>query len=132
MSDFLVDSTVWIEFFKGSNTEINDFVSHLIDEDKISYNGIILSELLVGANNEKEFRFIKENFSGFKHLETDNHIFEKAARIGFRLRREGITIPITDLIIAAHCIHYGLTIVTADLHFNLIRKKQELDLKFFS
>ncbi len=131
MSDFLVDSTIWIEFFRGKDNEIIDFVSPLIDEDRISYNGIILSELLVGANTEKEFRLIKENFSGFKHLETDTFIFEKASQIGFRLRKGGITIPLTDLIIAAHCIHYGQTIVTADLHFKLINKKQKLKLKFF-
>lgn len=130
MNDFLIDSTIWIEFFKGKNRAVRDFVLPLIDEDRIYYNGIILSELLIGATNKKEFSFLKSNFAGFNHLETGKPIFEKASQIGFRLRRDGITIPLTDLIIAAHCIHYGLTIVTADPHFKLVNKKLKLKLKF--
>lgn len=132
MSDFLVDSTVWIEFFKGRNNKIINFVSPLIDEDRIAYSGIILSELLVGANNQKEFKFINDNFSGFKYLETDINIFERASQLGFRLRKGGISIPLTDLIIAAHCIHHKLTLVTADSHFKQIKKKHTFDLKFIS
>jgi len=130
MSNFLVDSTIWIEFFKGNNKAVIDFVLPLIDKDKIYFNGIILSELLIGANNEKEFALIKNNFSGFKLLETHNTIFEKASEIGFRLRRAGITIPLTDLIIAAHCIHHDLTIITSDPHFKLVNKQIKLKLKF--
>jgi len=131
MSNFFIDSTIWIEFFKGKNTAVNEFVLPLIDEDRIYYNGIILSELLIGAISKKEFDFLKSNFAGFKHLETDKTIFEKAAKIGFRLRKEGITIPLTDLIITAHCLHYDLTIATADTHFDQINKKLKLKLKFF-
>jgi predicted nucleic acid-binding protein len=131
MSEFLVDSTVWIEFLRGNNPEIIDFISPLVDEDRISYNGIILSELLVGSNNQKEFSFIRDNFSGFKYLETDIWIFEKASELGFNLRKSGISIPLTDLIIAAHCIHYELTVVTADSHFKTIKKRHKLYLKFF-
>ena len=131
MSEFFIDSTIWIEFFRGKNKVVNDFVLPLIDEDRIHYNGIILSELLIGATTEKEFNFLKSNFDGFKYLETDKNIFKKASRVGFRLRREGITIPLTDLIIAAHCIHYDLTIITTDPHFKLINKKLNLKLKFF-
>jgi predicted nucleic acid-binding protein len=131
MIDFLVDSTVWIEFFRGKNNKMIDFVCPLIDEDRVAYNGVILSELLVGANNQKEFKFINDNFSGFKYLETDIQIYEKASQLGFRLRKGGISIPLTDLIITAHCIHHKLTLVTADSHFKQIKKMQKLDLKFF-
>lgn len=74
------------------NKVVNDFVLPLIDEDRIHYNSIILSELLIGATTEKEFNFLKSNFDGFKYLETDKNIFKKASRVGFRLRREGHTL----------------------------------------
>jgi predicted nucleic acid-binding protein len=132
MSKFLIDSTIWIEFFKGHNNTVNDFVLPLIDEDKIYYSGIILSELLVGASNEREFSFLESNFEGFRHLETDKNIFAKTAQMGFKLRRKGVTVPLTDLIIAAHAAHFGLTVVTADPHFKLIDKEVKLDLQFMS
>jgi len=132
MSKFLVDSTIWIEFFKGDNKTINEFMLPLIEEDKIYYNGVILSELLVGASNEKEFSFLESNFEGFRYLETDKNIFAKTAQMGFKLRRKGLTVPLKDLIITAHAIHEGLTVVTADPHFKLINKKFKLDLEFMS
>ncbi len=132
MSKFLVDSTIWIEFFKGHNKTVNNFVLPLIEEDKIYYNGVILSELLVGATNEREFTFLESNFEGFRYLETDKTIFAKTAQMGFKLRRRGVTIPLTDLIIAAHAIHHGLIVVTADPHFKLINKKFNLDLEFMN
>jgi len=132
MSKFLIDSTIWIEFFKGKNNTINDLVFPLIDEDKIYYNGVILSELLIGATNEKEFSFLESNFEGFRHLETDKTIFSKTAQMGFKLRRKGVILPLTDLIIAAHASHFGLTVVTADPHFKLIEKEVKLDLQFMS
>ena len=130
MSKFIIDSTIWIDFFKGKNKAVNNFVLPLIEEDKIYYNGIILSELLIGATNKKEFSFLKNNFEGFKHLKTDKNIFTQASQIGFRLRKKGYAIPLTDLIIAAHAIHYDLTIVTADSHFKLINKNIRLKLQF--
>jgi hypothetical protein len=128
MNNFFIDSTVWVEFFKGKNTQINELIVPLIDEDKIFYNGIILSELLIGAKNNKEFNFLKSNFAGFNYLETDESIFEDTSRIGFKLKKEGISIPLTDLIITAHCIKYNLVIVTFDEHFKLINKKLNLKL----
>ncbi len=130
MNDFFVDSTVWIEFLRGKNKLINDLIIPLIDEDRIYYNGIILNELLIGAVSEQEYNFIKNNFKGFKYLEAELTIFERASLIGFNLRRSGITIPITDLIIAAHCIFHDLTIITLDKHFKLISEKSDLKTKF--
>ncbi len=114
------------------NETINDRVKTFIDEDRIFYNGIILSELLVGANNVKEFNSIKNNFSGFKFLETNSFIFENASHIGFRLRKVGITVPLTDLIIAAHAVSNNLILITGDPHFKLIKKKVEINLEFFT
>jgi predicted nucleic acid-binding protein len=131
MSEFLIDSTIWIEFFKGKNKNIITFVSHLIDEDRVYYNGIILSELLIGASSTKEFLFLKSNFEGFRYLDTDKSLFEKAAQFGFQLRRKGFTIPLTDLIIAAHAIQHGLILATSDPHFKLIHIQLKLKLEFF-
>jgi hypothetical protein len=132
MNKYLVDSTIWIDFFRGNKNTVNDFISSLIDEDKIFYNGIILSELLIGASSPKEFSFLDTNFKGFKYLETDENIFTQAGQMGFKLKRKGLTIPLTDLIIASHGLHHHLTIVTSDPHFALIAKKIKLSLEFIN
>lgn len=122
MSEFLIDTSIWIEFFRGREAVVQDFLLPLIDRDKIHYDGIILGELLVGAFSQREYNFIKENFEGFKHLETDKGTFEEAGRIGCKLRRKGISVPITDLIIAAHSLKKNLVLATTDPHFQLMKK----------
>lgn len=130
MNKFFIDTTIWIEFFKGRNKAICHLMTSLIDEGLIFYNGIILSELLIGALNEKELELLENNFDGFEYLETDKEIFKKSSYMGFKLKRQGITIPLTDIIIAAHCFYNDLTLVTSDEHFKIMHEKLKLKLKF--
>lgn len=132
MDNCFVDSTVWVEFFKGTNEKVRDLLTPLIDEDRIFYNGIILCELLIGALNKKEFDFLTSSFGGFHCLETSNCVFETAGQLGFTLRRKGITVPLSDLVISAHCLVHQLKLFTLDSHFNLIRKHSELVLEEFT
>jgi len=127
-----VDSTLWVEFFRGKNKKVKEVVLTLLDEDKIFYNGIVIGELLIGAGGIKEYHFIKDNFDGLKYLRADKETFERAAHIGFKLKKEGVTIPFTDLLIASHCTHHHLTILTMDKHFKLIAKKEKLSIQFFT
>ncbi len=129
MDNYFVDSTIWVEFFKGSNEIIRALVTPLIDEDRIYYNGIVLSELLTGALNKKEFDFLRSNFGGLHYLETSQELFEAAGQLGFSLRRKGVTIPLSDLVIAAHCNHHHLRLLTLDNHFRLIEAHSKLDLE---
>ena len=92
----------------------------LIEEDKIFYNGIIVSELLIGTQTEKEYEFLMQNFDGFNYLETSQEFFKKVAQKGNFLKAKGITIPLTELIIAVHALENRLKLITKDRHFELI------------
>ena len=54
----LVDSSVWIEYFKGNQEVL--LLNNLIDTNSICINDIILAELLPAINhkNEKELKDI--------------------------------------------------------------------------
>ncbi|MFC1849321.1 PIN domain-containing protein [candidate division CSSED10-310 bacterium] len=129
MNNYLVDTSIWIEFFKGTQIQIKDFITSRIDEDGIFYNDIILSELLIGALHEKEFNFLKLNFAGFKYLGLDKQVFQMTSEMGYQLRRNGKIIPLTDLIVASQCIVNQVKIVTLDKHFQII--SQYFDLAVF-
>jgi predicted nucleic acid-binding protein len=132
MGKYFVDSTVWVEFFNGADERVKIFLTPKIDEDRVFYNGIILCELLIGALTKKEHEFLKSSFDGFHYLEISNKTFECAGRLGFDLRRKGITIPLTDLIIAAHCMEHKLKLVTLDRHFSMIKTHTTLGLEDFN
>ncbi len=49
-------------------------------------------------------------------------VWEKAYELGFSLRRKGITIPTTDLIVAAVAIENNDMVLHQDEHYEMIAK----------
>ncbi len=117
MNDYLVDTSVWVEFFRGKKISIKKRLEKLLDENRAVVSGIILAELLTGISNEKDQRFLEECFMGMPYLEATREIFATAGKMGAALRKKGITMPISDLLIAALARTHALIVLTLDNHF---------------
>jgi predicted nucleic acid-binding protein len=117
MINYLVDTSIWIDYFRGKSEAIKNRMTDLAFNNRIYYNGIIISELLSGAKSKKQFDFIIENFSGLNYLEMDKEFFIFSSRITNKLRSLGITLPISDILIAAHAKFNNLIVFTKDKHF---------------
>jgi len=122
MNDYLVDTSVWVEFLRGKKTAIKKRLEKLLDENRAVVTGIILAELMTGISNEKEQRFLEECFLGLPYLETTRQIFALAGKMGAALRKKGITMPISDLLIAALAKTDALTVLTLDNHFQTLAR----------
>jgi predicted nucleic acid-binding protein len=122
MNDYLVDTSVWVEFFRGKKTVIKKRLENLLDENRAVVSGIILAELLTGVSDEKEQRFLEECFLGLPCLEASREAFALAGKMGALLRKKGITMPISDLLIAALAKTHALTVLTLDNHFQTLAR----------
>jgi len=122
VSEYLVDTSVWVEFLRGEKTAIKKRLENLLDENRALVTGIILAELLTGIANEKEQHFLEECFLGLPFLETTREIFATAGKMGASLRKKGITMPISDLLIAALAKTHALTVLTLDSHFQTLAR----------
>lgn len=122
MNKYLVDTSVWIEFFRGKKNIIKKRLEKLLDENQAVVSGIILAELLTGISNEKDQRFLEECFLGLPYLETTREMFTAAGKMGAALRKKGITLPISDLLIAALARTHALTVLTLDNHFQTLAR----------
>lgn len=120
MVSYLVDTSIWIEFFRGNSEAAKNRIFDLGESNRIYYNGIVISELLTGARNSKQFDFIIENFSGLNYLEMDEAFFIYIAKINNQLRSSGVTLPISDVMIAAHAKLNNLAVFSRDKHFEKI------------
>ncbi len=117
MSEYLVDTSVWVEFLRGEKSTIKKRLENLLDENRALVTGIILAELLTGIAKEKEQHFLEECFLGLPFLETTREIFATTGKMGAALRKKGITMPLSDLVIAALAKAHGLAVLTLDNHF---------------
>lgn len=117
----LIDSSAWIEFYrKDGLTEIKKTVKNAIKEDKAVINGIIHVEILAFASKAEDYENIDSDFSSFHWFDLGKHEFTLAASIGKELREKGITIPATDLIIAASAQTSNASLLHYDRHFEII------------
>ncbi|UCH97781.1 MAG: PIN domain-containing protein [Candidatus Aminicenantes bacterium] len=123
MNKYLVDTSIWVDFFRGKSEAIKNRVLDLAANNRIYYNGIVISELLTGAKNQKQFDFIIDNFSGLNYLEMDKDFFIYSSKIIYQLKRSGITLPMSDVMIAAHAKQHNLIVFSKDKHFELTGRK---------
>ena len=118
--NYMVDTGIWIDYFRNAHKERNDLIDSFIDENRVFINGIILSELLLGARNENDFNALVSTMRGLNFVGIDQNGFELVGRNGFLLKKKGISIPLSDLIIASTCIEHNLVLIDNDKHFKTI------------
>lgn len=128
----LIDSSAWIEYYrKEGNKDYKVCISNAIQSNDAAVNGIIQLEILVFTKTQSKYNAILSDFSAFHNLKLDDSVFQKASEIGFDLRRQGITIPSADLIIAANAIVTESQLIHFDKHYTYIAEQYPLELISF-
>jgi len=89
-------------------------------------NNIIRLELLGGAKTEQEYKRIKSRLDPLYFIESSENLWDFSSLIAFKLRRKGITIPYTDIYIAASAVSAHAVLVHTDSHFEFIADNTEL------
>ncbi len=120
-SDVIIDSSVWIEFFRYGNGEICDLVDELLESNGAALCGIVEMEILQGVR-KKEQKLISDLFSALKYYELKRIDFINAGNQLNILRKKGITIPSTDSLIGTLCQRNNLVLLTLDNHFDHLEK----------
>ena len=118
--DILVDTSAWIDYFNKTDSETGNNVEHILQNGRAVLAGIVLTEILQGAKIKEEFDAILESMLSLPILEASLTTWVEAGRISFALRKKGITIPTTDLIIASLALENNCSILTLDQHFQKI------------
>jgi predicted nucleic acid-binding protein len=115
----LVDTSVWIDFFRGV-ASVKELLTKLIGRDRVFTAGPVLFELLQGIKSREERGQVKEALLSVNFLEITPEDWEGAALIFRELRSKGITIPMTDLLLAQLAKAHDLEIISLDPHFDQI------------
>jgi len=115
----LVDTSVWIDYFRD-NSHTTEFLEKQLLEDNVYIVGIIVSELLQGIKNETDREIIRNSLDAINYINMNYADWIRAGDISYSLRKNGVTLPLTDIAIAAAAIENKLTVVTNDKHFKSI------------
>jgi len=83
---------------------------------------IVILEILRGAKSQKEYNQLYADFMALPILKLNNTIWEKSYKVGFKLRKMGINVPLADILIATIASDYNCSLLHRDKHFPLIKK----------
>ncbi len=120
MNKVIVDTSVWIQFFNIPESNEKKQVDALLTYDRVTIAGVIISELLQGAKSQEDFREISDKISILPYLKTSKDTWIKVGEISFKLRKQGITLPLTDIFIATLARENNYEVYTLDSHFKEI------------
>jgi hypothetical protein len=115
----LVDSSVWIDYFNGRDTDETTFLDGALSTDTICVGDIILAEVLQGFRSDKDYRLAREILL---ELPLFQIMTPELALVGAdnyrRLRKKGFTVrKSVDNWIATFCIENKLPLLFTDKDF---------------
>jgi predicted nucleic acid-binding protein len=116
----LVDSSVWIDYFRGTPTAEAERLDSLLGTEPVATGDLVLTEVLQGFGNEQEFNQAKKLLTSLVVVDLGGREVAIQAAKNFRvLRTLGITVRKTiDTVIATRCIESGFTLLFSDRDFD--------------
>ena len=118
MTEVLIDTSAWIQFFRKKEDPVSSMVESLVESDRAVMTGVVMTELLQGTRNEKEARQLAMLLSVLPFIETERMDWQAAGETLRKLRARGVTIPVTDAVIGTVAHRRGLAVLTTDPHFD--------------
>jgi len=124
----LVDTSVWVSYFRGSAPAISEKVDILLAGEEVCVPKIVLVELVQGAKSQREISAIEDFFDAFTILDQSPDTWWSAGNLSRQLKQRGKTIPLLDCYIAVIAKENSCAVLTLDDHFKEIQRVMPLAL----
>ena len=116
----LVDSSVWIDYFRGVATPQADRLDALLGVEALATGDVVMAEVLQGFVSERDFLDALRLLTSLSVIDiAGQDIAVQAARNYRALRARGVTVRKTiDTLIATRCIESGYSLLYSDRDFD--------------
>jgi predicted nucleic acid-binding protein len=115
----IVDTTVWIDYLRGTRNPETDWLDAELDRQRLGLTDLILCEVLQGLPDELTARAVERHLRKLEVFETGGaDLAARAARNYRILRSRGCTVRKTvDCLIATYCIREQHSLLHRDRDF---------------
>ena len=120
----LVDSSVWIDFFRGTVTAQTDRLDGLFDSQALGIGDLNLIEVLQGCRFQKQFNEARRLLARLEFIVLGGSDVAVQAAMNYRrLRSLGVTVRGTvDVVLATRCIVSGYQLLHSDRDFDAFER----------
>jgi predicted nucleic acid-binding protein len=129
MEPILIDTTVWVDWFKGVDTpQTNRVATYLTADYPIWTAPVIVQETLQGVRDDRQFDRIKTSLLALNQFSQEPFTGAVGAATLYRdLRKKGVTIrKANDCLIAHYALLADMTLLHNDSDFDLIASQTTL------
>jgi hypothetical protein len=125
----IVDTTVWIDYFKGVDTPEAAWLDRHLTEQRLGLLDLMVCEILQGVENDAEANRVLAQLRRFEIFATGGVDLAVAAAYNYRvLRAQGRTVRKTiDCLIATYCLREGHSLLHSDRDFDAFEGLLRLD-----
>ena len=117
----LIDTSSWIHFLRrDGDAATRHRVSVALESGAARWCALVRLELWNGARGDREKRVLQEFERLVPELAVTDAVWDAAYALARRCRSAGVTVPATDVLIAACAAHHGAELEHADADFQLI------------
>jgi len=125
-SPVLVDSSFYIRLLRQGQDPLRALALAAANSD-LATCGIVRCEVGRGLRQSR----LRQQFQAFwnvmLNVPTDNRLYEQVEQMLWELDRKGVTLPLTDVIIACSALRIGAVVLTFDHHFSEIPSLRTTD-----
>jgi predicted nucleic acid-binding protein len=120
---YLIDTSAWIHSLRpDGDAAVRERVRRHVQSGEACWCPLVRLELWNGARGEHEKRVLRELEERLEALAIDEDVWSTACELARRARKSGVSVPATDILIAACARRHGAGIEHADEHFELLGK----------
>jgi len=114
----LVDSSSWIHFLRPSGDPVvRARVEAALTAGEACWCPLVRLELWNGAAGDRDRRILRDFENVLPELAMDDEVWTAACELARRARAAGVSVPATDVLIAACARRHGAGLETADADF---------------
>jgi len=114
----LVDSSSWIHFLRPSgDPEVRARVEDALRQGEACWCPLVRLELWNGAAGDRDRKILRDFEAVLPELSIDDDVWTSAYELARRARSSGVSVPATDILIAACARRHGADLETADADF---------------
>jgi predicted nucleic acid-binding protein len=126
----LADTSAWVEFLRGTGSDINVRLRGLLESDELATTDVVLMEVLAGARDDPHRDRLRGLLARCAFISTEGpRDYEDAAELYRVCRARGHTVrALTDCLIASVAVRARAALLHADSDFDAIARHAPLEI----
>ena len=115
----VVDSHFWVEYFSHKKNKAVAEIERLLRRDVVRIAEPVRYELLTGARTTGERAYLAGVLRALPSLDTTETVWAETVSLAVEGKAHLNRVPLSDVLIAAHCCVHGCSLRTRDPHFDV-------------